>query len=314
MSGDPTRVIVITGASRGIGRLLAQKLGAQGAAVVVNYKVNADLAEQSLADVVAAGGSGLTVQADIEHPDQIEHLFDTVESEYGRLDGFVANAAASAFKPVAELKTHHLDRSYAMNTRSFVLGAIRAATLMDRGGRILAVTSYGSLRAFPTYAALGAAKAANEAYVKYMATEYGPRGITVNAVNGGLIDTDSLDYFYNRVPGMAPVETVFSKIPLQRPGTADDMADAAEFLLSERAGYITGQTLVVDGGLTVVAPPFWGDTTGSLREAVLGSDGSGGPGGTEPASGSGAASGSGIADDSGAADGSGAASSSGAAE
>ncbi|MDO9396200.1 MAG: SDR family oxidoreductase [Herbiconiux sp.] len=237
---------------------------------MVNYKLNADLSEQSLADVVAAGGDGLTVQADIESPDDIDRLFDTVRDRYGRLDAFVANAAASAFKPIAQLKTHHLDRSYATNTRSFVLGAIRAAELMHAGGRILAITSYGSLRAFPTYAALGAAKAANEAYVKFMAAEYGPRGITVNAVNGGLIDTDSLDYFYNRVPGMAPVESVFEKIPLQRPGTADDMADAADFLLSAKASYITGQVLTVDGGLTVVAPPYWSDTTGDLRAAVFG--------------------------------------------
>jgi len=243
--------------------------------VVVNYKVNADLAEESLADVVAAGGSGFTVQADIENPDDIDRLFDEVRERYGRLDGFVANAAASAFKPVSQLKVHHLDRSYAMNTRSFVLGAIRAAELMDHGGRIVTVTSYGSLRAFPTYAALGAAKAANEAYVKFMATEFGPRGITVNAVNGGLIDTDSLDYFYNRVPGMAPMQTVLEKVPLGRPGTADDMADAADFLLSAKAGYITGQVLQVDGGLTIVAPPFWADTTGDLREAVLGEGASG---------------------------------------
>ncbi len=262
-------IALITGASRGIGRLLAQKLGQRGVTVVVTYKGNADLAEESLADVKAAGGDGITAQVDIEQPESIDALFDVVRDTYGRLDYFVANAAASAFKPVADLKLHHLDRSYATNARSFVLGAQRAAQLMDAGGRIVVVTSYGSLRAFPTYAALGAAKAMTEAYTKYMAVEFGPRQITVNAVNGGLIDTDSLDYFYNSVPGMAPMQSVIEKLPLQRPGTADDMADAVDFLLSDKASYITGQTLSVDGGLTVIAPPFWADTTSPLRDAVL---------------------------------------------
>ncbi|MBK4346178.1 SDR family oxidoreductase [Lacisediminihabitans changchengi] len=272
MSED-SPVALITGSSRGIGRLLAGKLAARGVDIVINYKANADLAEEALAEVRAAGADGITVRADMEEPDDIDALFEAARERFGRLDYFVANAAASAFKPVSALKLHHLDRNWAMNVRSFVLGAQRAVDLMPAtGGRIVVVTSYGSLRAFPTYASLGAAKAANESYVKFMATEFGPRNITVNAVNGGLIDTDSLDYFYNSVPGMAPMETVIEKIPLGRPGTADDMASAVEFLLSPQAGYITGQTLVVDGGLTVVAPPFWADTTGDLRAAVFGSE------------------------------------------
>jgi NAD(P)-dependent dehydrogenase (short-subunit alcohol dehydrogenase family) len=264
------RVVVITGASRGIGRLLAEKLGAEGAHVVINYKKNADLAEESLASVRSAGGDGITVQADIEVPEGIEALFAGVDAAYDHIDAFVANAAAAAFKPITEMKVHHIDRSYAMNARSFVLGAQQAVKRMPRGGRILYISSYGSLRAFPTYAALGASKAMAEQYMKYMAAEFGPKNITVNAVNGGLIDTDSLDYFYNKVPGMAPMDSVISKLPLQRPAKADDMADAAQFLLSDKAGYITGQVLTVDGGLTIIAPPFWSDTTGELHASVFG--------------------------------------------
>ncbi|MEF2976085.1 SDR family oxidoreductase [Subtercola sp. YIM 133946] len=262
-------VALITGSSRGIGKVLALKLAARGVNVAVNYKSNADLAEETLAEVRAAGADGMTVQANIEEPDDIDAMFDAVQQQFGRLDMFVANAAASAFKPISQLKLHHLDRNWAMNVRSFVLGAQRAAEMMSAsGGRIVVVTSYGSLAAFPTYASLGAAKAAAEMYVKYMATEFGPRNITVNAVNGGLIDTDSLDFFYNRVPGMAPMSSVISKLPLGRPGTADDMASAIDFLLGPTAGYITGQTLTVDGGLTIIAPPFWADTTGELHDAV----------------------------------------------
>jgi enoyl-[acyl-carrier protein] reductase III len=270
-SKTDSRVALITGSSRGIGRVLALKLAAQGTDIVINYKANLDLAEQTLEEVRAAGADGLVVRADIEEPDDIDAMFAAVKERFGRVDFFVANAAASAFKPITQLKQHHLDRNWAMNVRSFVLGAQRAVELMpSTGGRIVALTSYGSLRAFPTYASLGAAKAANEAYVTFMATEFGPRNITVNAVNGGLIDTDSLDYFYNRVPGMAPMQTVIEKIPLGRPGTAEDMASAVDFLLSPAAGYITGQVLTVDGGLTVVAPPFWADTTGDLHAAVYG--------------------------------------------
>ncbi|WP_111719674.1 SDR family oxidoreductase [Homoserinimonas sp. OAct 916] len=257
-------VAVITGSSRGIGRRLALLLAAQGASVVVNYRTNKDLADEVVAEAVRLGGGGFAVQADMENPEDIMRLFDEVADRYGRLDHFINNAAASAFRKILDLKIHHLDRSYGMNVRPFVLGAQQAVSLMDHGGRIVAVSSYGSTRAFATYAALGSYKAAIESFVRFMAVEFAGYGITVNAVNGGLIESDSLHYFYS-MPGMAPVETVLAAIPLGRAGTVDDMANAIEFLLSEKAGYITGQVLAVDGGMTVAAPPYYHDTSDPLR-------------------------------------------------
>src|SRR5699024_8005956 len=135
------------------------------------------------------------------NPEDIPRIFDTAAEKYGRIDYFVNNAAASAFKKIVDLKSHHLDRSYAMNVRPFVLGAQEAVKMMDDGGRIVAITSYGSTQAYPTYAALGSYKAAIESFIRYMAVEFAGYGINVNGVNGGLIDSDSLKYFYEKVEG-----------------------------------------------------------------------------------------------------------------
>jgi enoyl-[acyl-carrier protein] reductase III len=256
--GFEGRVALITGGSRGIGRTLALCLAARGAMPVINYRRNDEAARETVAAVERLGGEALALRADIEDLDELGGVFDQVRERFGRLDFFVSNAAASNFHSILDLKPHHLERTFNLNVRAFVVGTQRAVELMREGGRIVALSSYGSIRAYPTYANLGAAKAAIEAWTRYMAVELAPLGINVNAVNGGIIASDSSAYFYGtgRVP---PVETVLPKIPKQRMGTVQEVADCVLFLLSPSSEYVTGSSLVVDGGLTAIAPPFPSD-------------------------------------------------------
>ncbi|GAA3946742.1 SDR family oxidoreductase [Microbacterium soli] len=251
---DSAPSALITGGSRGMGARLAVLLAADGVEVTITYRRDADSAATVVDGIRDAGGSARAIRVELESADDIAAAFAGGSS----FDFVVANAAASAFKPVAGLTAANLQRSWATNVRSFVLLAQHAVQTMTAGGRIVAITSYGAQRAFPSYGALGADKAALESWVRHLAAELGPRGITVNAVNGGLIDTDSLHHFY-RQPGMPDLPEVTARVPLGRAGTAEEMARTVRFLLSPGAGYITGQTIVVDGGLTIVAPPFWGE-------------------------------------------------------
>ncbi len=253
--GAEGKIALVTGSSRGIGKAIALRLARNGTTIIVHYKQRAEAAEGTVAEVERAGGKAIALAADLEEPAQIDALFAQIGERYGKLDMFVSNAGASAFKNLGQYKPHHLQRSFALNVQAFVLGAQHAANLMPAGGRMLALSSYGSQRTFVTYANLGSAKAALETWVRFMANEYGPQGITVNALSGGLIETDSLHYFYNQA-NVPPMESVVSKIPRRRVGTADEMAAAAAFLLSDDADYITGTTLIVDGGLSIVSPPF----------------------------------------------------------
>ncbi len=253
--GFEGRIALITGASRGIGRRLAVSLAARGATPIINYRRNAEAAGEVVAEVEALGVSAFAIQADIENLEELEAMFDEVKERFGRLDFFVSNASASNFRPLMELKPHHLERTFNMNVRAFVVGTQRAVQLMDQGGRIVVLSSYGSPRTFPTYANLGAAKAAAEVWARYMAVELAPLGINVNALTPGIIESDSSSFFYS-TGLVASLDTVVPKIPKRRLGSVQEVADCVLFLLSPASEYVTGTTLVVDGGLIAVSPPF----------------------------------------------------------
>jgi NAD(P)-dependent dehydrogenase (short-subunit alcohol dehydrogenase family) len=260
--GFEGKIALITGASRGIGRALALTLAARGAVPIINYRRNDDAANDTVAEIERLGAPGVAIRADLESVDEIEAMFDQVQERFGRLDFFVSNASASNFRPLMELKPHHLERTFNTNVRAFVVGTQRAARLMDRGGRIVVLSSYGSVRVFPTYANLGSTKAALEMWARYMAVELAPLGINVNAITPGIIESDSSSFFYD-TGLVAPLETVVSKIPKERLGSVQEAADCVLFLLSPASEYVTGTTLVVDGGLTAVSPPFASDLSGA---------------------------------------------------
>lgn len=246
------RLALVTGSSRGIGRAIALELARRGADVIVHYLNNLEGAGETSRQVEAMGRRSMTVQAHLKHPEEIEALFDTVREEYGHLDILVNNAASGKHGPAMELSSRGWEWTMDVNARAVLLCSQRAAALMDSrpGGRIVNITSMGSRRAIPGYAAIGASKAALEALTRYLAAELAPRGILVNAVCAGLVETDALRHFKHREEMLASAR---SRTPLGRLCTPDDVARMVAFLASEDASVICGQTIVGDGGLSLVS-------------------------------------------------------------
>lgn len=245
------KIALITGASRGIGRATALALGREGATVYVNYKRNAEAAAQTAAEVDAAGGRGIPVQADLEDPEAVSAMFRRIRSEAGALDILVANAAATAFRPLMDVKPYHVDRTFAITVKGFLQLCQEAVPLMaGRRGKIVAVSGYDSCFYIPGHGVLGAAKAAMESLVRYLAVELAPHGINVNGVCPGPVETDSARIYAG--PLWEEVRrAVAAATPRGRIATPDDVARIIRFLCTDDADWLCGQTLLCDGGLTL---------------------------------------------------------------
>ena len=243
------KVALVTGSSRGIGKATAIRLAKEGYDIVINYARSKTKALETAAEIEALGRKALVVKANVGDVEKINYLFAEIKKEFGRLDVFVNNAASGVQRPLMELEESHWDWTMNINSKALLFCAQEAAKLMDQGGRIVSISSLGSIRYLENYTVVGVSKAALEALTRYLAVELAGKNIIVNAVSGGVVDTEALKHFPNREELLAEAGR---KTPAGRMVEIDDMVNAIMFLLSDGSDMIRGQTIIVDGGVSLL--------------------------------------------------------------
>jgi len=248
------KTLVVTGATKGIGKAIAEKFAANGVNVAFTYNSNEEAAKELAAKWEGEYGIKARPYAlNILEPEQFKPLFQQIDEDFDRVDYFVSNAMISGrpvvggFGPFMRLKPKGLCNIHTATVLAFVVGAQEAAKRMEKtgGGSIISLSSTGNLVYTPNYAGHGTNKAAVETMVKYAAAELGEKGIRVNAVSGGPIDPDALKKFPNYEEVKAEV---VARSPLNRMGEPEDLAGMCWFLCTDECSWLTGQTIVIDGG------------------------------------------------------------------
>ena len=242
------KVAVVTGASKGIGASIAKHLAAEGASVVVNYASSKAGADKVVAEITGNGGKAIAVQADVAKKADIERLFAETKKAFGALDILVNNAGVYEFLPLEKVTEEHFHRQFNLNVLGLILATQEAVKQFDStGGSVINISSIASTNTPATGAVYSASKAAVDAVTKSLAKELGPRKIRVNALNPGMVETEGV-----RSAGIAESDfrkQVEAQTPLGRIGQPQDIAPAAVFLASSDSAWITGETLLVAGGL-----------------------------------------------------------------
>ena len=242
------RVALVTGGSRGIGRAVSLYLAARGHAVAVNYATRDEPANQLVQTILAGGGVAAPFKADVSRSDQVKGLFAAIEDRFGRPEILINNAGITSDSLLVRLDETNWDRVMDINVKSVYLcskAALRGM-LRARWGRIVSLGSVAGISGNPGQTNYAASKAGVIAFSKSLSKEVGSRGITVNVVAPGFIETELTAGLHKRV-----VEQVLSGTSLRRLGKPEEVASAVGYLASEEASYITGQVLVVDGGLAL---------------------------------------------------------------
>ncbi len=242
------KVALVTGASKGIGASIAKHLAAEGASVVVNYASSKEGADRVVNEIKTKGGKAVAVQADVAKLPDIERLLTETKKAYGRLDILINNAGVYEFSPLENVSVDHFNKQFDLNVLGLILTSKEAAKYFDGdGGSIVNISSIVSTLAPPNAAVYSATKGAVDAATKSLAKELGPRKIRVNAINPGMVITEGTNS-----AGMSEGEfrkQLESQTPLGRIGQPEDIAPAAVFFASSDSSWITGETLVIAGGL-----------------------------------------------------------------
>ena len=234
--------ILVTGGSRGIGRAICVALAAPGRTILINYLRNDKAAEETAAMVRERGAEAIVVQANVRSESDLKVLAEAMNP----VDVLVHNAAVGALRPFDKMRTNHWDLTIESSLRPFWL--LTKLVTLSEGASVIGLSSLGSRRFTPGYAAMGAAKGGLEALTRQLAVELAPQKVRVNTVCGGLIETETLDYFPDKDQ---LIQFAVEYTPLKRLGQPEDLARVVRFLVSEDAGWITGQVIVADGGFSI---------------------------------------------------------------
>lgn len=238
------KVAIVTGSSKGIGAGIAERLAADGAAVVVNYSRSAEDADVVVRRIAAAGGRAVAVKADIAQPAQIQPLVDAALAHFGRLDILVNNAGVYKVDSLESLSAESFDEHFALNVRGLLLATQAAARVLPAGGVVVNISSGLAKSPYPVVHVYSATKGAVDTLTRSLAMELGPRAIRVVGIAPGFVKTEG-----NAESAKGMTDFLVGKTPLGRVGMPADIAAAVAFAVSDDAGWITGTTVDVSGGM-----------------------------------------------------------------